>query len=476
MRELAEEGWSGMGCISVRCFNPFPEDTLLPWLEKARRIAILDRSNSFGSVPPLASRVMNALARVSAAEGAGQKQARVLVGGLGGREINVEEMREILLSTHLLFNPPEAWETSLIKKWTKEDATLAALLSEAAALDLRSTNRHTRVPDRLRPVEAERAEFEERLGWLKKAIAGKDYASLLANYHQVEFVAPRELFQETALLQQLVLYLEVRLARHAAGTAKGALKHAFTLSRYSHGEEDQRLARELLQKMAAKGALSPLLAENLGIEAPPAAPSAETAAPPDTVWSQGEPLPDFAETPGKTFSFPFDMAEAELIREILSDLVVLQGERPLFYNPEDYEHTMLRRLKADSRSQLNQAAPPQSAADDAELLWAYQCAYRDVIDRTLQREVLSRHHAPELIDLFEGEGEKRLEELAVRLTAELSDKSPQERRKILLEEMEIYLGERCLPHYPRSSAFYLEYFRNWVAPGIIEHAISKNES
>jgi hypothetical protein len=35
------------------------------------------------------------------------------------------------------------------------------------------------------------------------------------------------------------------------------------------------------------------------------------------------------------------------------------------------------------------------------------------------------------------------------------------------EELERYLTERCLPLYPKSRLFYLEYFRNWVAPALI---------
>ncbi len=111
LRNLEEAGWRGMGCLSVRCFNPFPEEPLRPWLNQAQRLVVLDRSNSFGSIPPLASRIFATCARQRVGTSGFQPQVmRTLVGGLGGREITVDEMKAILLSTHLLFRAGQSWE------------------------------------------------------------------------------------------------------------------------------------------------------------------------------------------------------------------------------------------------------------------------------------------------------------------------------------------------------------------------------
>ena len=477
LQELEEEGWSEMACLSVRCFNPFPEEKLFPWFESAERIVVLDRSNSFGSVPPLASRVFTAFARFASATGkAGRKQLRTLVGGLGGREITVREMREILLSTHLLWHPPREWETPLIERWLEEDATLKALLQEAAALDLRNTNRHTRVPEQLRSAEARRNEYQARLEQLQQLLAAKNYGPFLANYQQVEFIGPREVLQETELLQQIVLHLEIRLARHAIAAGQGGWRQALVLAHYSQEEEDHDRARSVLKKELESGAVSRRLAARY-LQAGDVAEQVQEFEPaPGEQELAGEirteeALPGVKENSSvESASHPvmtFDLQEAERIETLLTRLVTLQGEEPLHFNPEDYEHELLRQLQGIPESPLHELRERLPADQADVLLWSYRRCYRDVIDQTLQREVLTQHHAPELRELFEGEGRKRLEELAGRLAVHLEELSPDERRKTLGEELERYLTERCLPLYPKSRLFYLEYFRNWVAPALI---------
>jgi pyruvate/2-oxoacid:ferredoxin oxidoreductase alpha subunit len=460
LRELEEDGWTGMGCLSVRTFNPFPEERLFPWFEGARRLVVLDRSNSFGSVPPLAARIFASLARWQAKVGrSAPLSLRTLVGGLGGREITVREMKEILLSTHLLFHRAEEWEPPLIAAWLAEDTVLQGLVNEAAALEVHNTNRHTRVPRHLRAPAAERDEYGERVASLGRELTAKNYATLLANYHHVEFVAPREFLEETALLQQLVLYVEVRLARHAAGSGRGSRRHGQILCHYSQDPRDQEMAAGLLQQQ-------PILPASGVVVMPVGEVAGQAGAPPAALPQTSGALESGA--PPAVVSF--DAREAERIVTILSELVVLHGEEPLYYNPEDFEHELLRRLQNAPDSPLHRLSErlPGPQADD--LLWGYRCCYRDLIDHTLQREILTQHHAPELRELFYEEGRARLVALARHFAVHLQEVEPAAAAKIVQGELERYLNERILPHYPKHALFYLEYFRNWVAPGVLaEH-------
>jgi hypothetical protein len=495
LQELEEAGWTGMACLSVRCLNPFPEEKFFSWFDKAERIVVLDRSNSFGSVPPLASRVFTALARFDSYNGvAVRRRLRTLVGGLGGREISVKEMREILLSTHLLFHPPEPWESALIERWLDEDATLRVLLTDAAALDTRNTNRHTRVPQQWRPAAAEQREYQEQLGQFRRLLTAKNYAQLLANYHQVEFIAPREVLQETTLLQQIVLTLEIRLARHAIETGQSTWRHPLVLLHYSQDSADHELAKPVLSREMQAGRLPARLAASYlqpsgstvpeqeagfltGVE-----PSADSAAP-SACGVPGSGLPTMTTTSQQLVSasepqspgpmvkpdeglprLVVDAQETGRIEALLTAMVVRQGEEPLYYNPEDYENELLQRLEEEPQSPLYRARDRWPAQQVDELLWNYRCCYRDVIDRTLQREILTQHHATELRELFADDGLNRLRALAERLRAELAEEPPEKQKKTIMEEMERYLRDRCLPEYSKTPLFYLEYFRNWVAP------------
>ncbi|HOV85560.1 MAG TPA: hypothetical protein PLM79_04310 [Syntrophobacteraceae bacterium] len=475
--DLEREGWRGLACISVRCFNPFPEEELLPWLSGARRIAVMDRSNSFGSLPPLASRVFSAVARHLSRPWADHpRQLRSLVGGLGGRMITVAQMREILLSTHLLFHPPREWETGLVREWIASDETLRALLEEAAALDLRNTDRHSRVPESLRPASARRREYEERLAALSRQLLEKDYRSLLANYHQVEFIEPREVLLETTLLQQIVQYVETRLARHALDNGLASPRHAQLLNAYSTSEEDLERARVYLEGAAEAregfpGAVS--VSGDSEIHSSPPAEELKETEPgdpiPDPRSDRSGPLP--AGEPDEPADFAPDPREAELIEVHLTSLAALQGELPLYYNPEDFEHEVLRLLQKDPGSCLFELSRKVPADRLPRLLRRYRSCYADVIDRVLQREVLSMHHAPELRGLFEGEGKRRLEALALRILPYGEGMDPERLERWLTGELERYLAEVLLPGCPKAPIFYLEYFRQWIAPDLVKTAL-----
>ena len=185
----------------------------------------------------------------------------------------------------------------------------------------------------------------------------KNYGPFLANYQQVEFIGPREVLQETELLQQIVLHLEIRLARHAIAAGQGGWRQALVLAHYSQEEEDHDRARSVLKKELESGAVSPRLAARY--------------LPADVA----EPVPEFEPAPGEpelaggiriekalqgvkqdsaveSASHPvmtFDLQEAERIETLLTRLVTLQGEEPLYFNPEDYEHELLETIAGESR-------------------------------------------------------------------------------------------------------------------------------
>jgi pyruvate/2-oxoacid:ferredoxin oxidoreductase alpha subunit/Pyruvate/2-oxoacid:ferredoxin oxidoreductase gamma subunit len=471
LRELEESGWNGMACLSVRLFNPFPEEQLAPWLDRARRIVVLDRSNSFGSVPPLASRVMGTLARAAARDGArNPRSLRTLVGGLGGREILVREMKELLLSTHLLFSPLEEWEGSLIARWLTDDPILKTLLEEAAALDLRSTNRHTRVPEHLRSRDAEKREYAQRLESLSRCLLARDYSTLLSHYSRVEFIAPREVLGETSLLQQIVIHVELRLAREALKQPQAAWRHAAVLLVYSQDPADRDLARRSLEKRKDAVPLAPRLLEQWGVPVQ-VHEALGGAGPVDPESGCGESAPasfsaSFADSP-PVEEMTFDQEEVGRIESILKDLVRLQGEKPLYYNPEDYERELLNRLQREPASRLHGLAdrlPPEEAE---RTLWSYQCCYRDAIDRALQWEVLAQHHLPELKTLFTGANRERLKNLIGELKQVMAGLPPEQMSTAVAEELERYLLSRCLVDAPKNPLVYLELFRCWVAPELL---------
>jgi pyruvate/2-oxoacid:ferredoxin oxidoreductase alpha subunit len=481
LEELEEKGWSGMACISVRCFNPFPEEKLFAWFNMAQRIVVLDRSNSFGSIPPLASRILSSLARFTSCQPASAgKQLRILVGGLGGREITVAEMKEIFLSTHLLFVPPQEWEAALIREWLEQDPILRAMLQEAAALDLRNTNRHTRVPTHLRYQRDQDEEFEARTQMLKRFLSAKNYTAFLAAYQQVEFVGQREILQESTLLQQVVLYVEIRLARHGIESGQADKRHALLLLRYGREQSDRDLAKRYLeenpkeaedlsaalmssygvaagspiygQRIEDAGGLVPRAAEAIELTSQESRPQSNVTA----VDSVPSPQPQYSSE------------EAQQIEELLTQMVTLQGEEPLFYNPEDFEHELVSRLQKETGSALFELNKRCLPAEAEELLLNFRHLYRDTIDRTLHREILAQHHAPELRELFEGEGMKRLTELVEGLNEMLQAEPLEKRQKTIARELERYLEERCLPGLPKNPSFYLEYYRDWVVPGLLQ--------
>jgi hypothetical protein len=139
IRELKKEGWRHLGAVSVRLFNPFPEEELAETLSQAQVVTVLDRSNSFGSVPPLASRVINALARKGRET---MPVFRTVVGGLGGREITVAQLKELMKFSFLMLSPASQPELNLRRQLLEQDAVIQGMLTEVASLEERNLSRH----------------------------------------------------------------------------------------------------------------------------------------------------------------------------------------------------------------------------------------------------------------------------------------------------------------------------------------------
>jgi pyruvate ferredoxin oxidoreductase alpha subunit len=86
--ELRAEGAS-VGLLEIRSFRPLPVTAIRAALEHVGQVAVLDRADSPGGVPPL-------FAEVSAVLQGGTAEVRSFVYGLGGRELHPEEIRAVL--------------------------------------------------------------------------------------------------------------------------------------------------------------------------------------------------------------------------------------------------------------------------------------------------------------------------------------------------------------------------------------------
>jgi pyruvate ferredoxin oxidoreductase alpha subunit len=86
--ELRAEG-ARVGLLEIRSFRPLPVTAIRTALEHVGQVAVLDRADSPGGLPPL-------FAELSAVLQGGTAEVRSFVYGLGGRELHPEEIRTIL--------------------------------------------------------------------------------------------------------------------------------------------------------------------------------------------------------------------------------------------------------------------------------------------------------------------------------------------------------------------------------------------
>ncbi|MEJ2671629.1 MAG: hypothetical protein P8168_05360 [Deltaproteobacteria bacterium] len=469
--ELAREGWRELGAISIRLFNPFPEEALAEVLSGARLVAVMDRSNSFGSVPPLASRVITALARKNRGL---PPLFRLLVGGLGGREITVPEFKEILKFSHLYLAPRPQVKPEFRQRLLSEDLLLQGLLTEWAALEARSLKRHTRVPAAAWTDTQAYATLTANREKLAQALIRGDYLVALANYGPVEFINPKEVWEETRLIKKIIIRLEMLLARELINQGQADWRAAVTLLEFGVKPGDFELAACALNSLIAAAPAHTAwalyrLGEGYGHKFMPCGLTlAEPEAPPPALHpapaaAAGEE-PEQPVTPARP-EVPFSPAEAALLENVIHGLVKESACWETLRNPGDLEREALANLAGNPASQLF------DHADEAMRL-AYQEVYTGVVDRTLAEEILGQHYAPELKEIFAGEGLKALKLLvqaAVAYFAGRQGAQPPDREEVQRQaalEVERYLRENVYPRYHRPSGFYHDFYRAWVAPDI----------
>lgn len=480
LRQLSDEGWKDLGCMSIRVFNPFPEEKIAKTLENIPTVVVLDRSNSFGSIPPLASRIFNSISR----HGTGtEKTLRTMVGGLGGREILVDEMRDIFLFSHLLLQPKtvrgnaEGGKTCCVEDEIDGDAVIQAMIDELAALDLRNYRRHTRVPDHICTLEDEKEQRENIRNRLIQFLKNREYVRFLENYNQVEFIDSKELLRETELRKHLVVRAEIIRSRKALKEGKNGLREIITLLHFSLDRKDwQEAGRCLLDSFQTGGFPRKLISqyqgrlEAVGIELVPEVivNSLPEGASPTAPVPASRSERDEKEEPGQiSISLPWKAEEVELIKEEVACLVRLNGRDELYYNPEDFERALLERLELDTRSSLYDSFKENLEMDPDVIRNAYVECYGGDIHRAITREIMVQDFAPEIKRIFEGDG---LEELKLFIKASVSlgrEQSNSVSEDEICKELESYMSEEIFPSQPKSAGFYLEYYREMVEPDLI---------
>jgi len=89
--KLREEG-KKVGLLKVRVFRPFPNEEIAKAVSKARSVAVLDRSTSFGNFSPVFTEVRSALYDL------GRKPKLYnYIYGLGGRNIGLDDIEKVFL-------------------------------------------------------------------------------------------------------------------------------------------------------------------------------------------------------------------------------------------------------------------------------------------------------------------------------------------------------------------------------------------
>lgn len=482
LRELSEKGWRGIGCMSVRMFNPFPEEKVAEALRNVSTVIVLDRSNSFGSVPPLASRIFTTISRCINGE---RKTLRTMVGGLGGREILVDEMKEIFLFSHLLLQPrisgsgEDKGEDPELAREIEQDHVIRSMIDELTALEVRNLKRHTRVPKHLFGAEDELKQREMIREQLFDQIKNGSYLKFLQNYNHVEFIGSKELLRETDLRKQLVLRAEILRSRKAIKEDSAGEREVLTLLHYSLDRDDWRKAGRHMLKLFEKGEIRhQLLLDYQGrlevaqVELLPLKDSEQFQE--STSKSDSSPVsalfePDSDAPEPAKWSFAWNPKEVELIKRKISMLVHINGKEEKYFNPDDFERALLDRLERNKESSLYRAIKDNPEADRSEIRGAYEECYREEINRAITREILVEDFAPELKDIFEGEGLEELK-MVILATIALKKREADKGSELDIDEIQAeivkYLTDEILPELPKSEGFYLDYYHSMVEPDL----------
>ncbi|OGI26357.1 MAG: pyruvate ferredoxin oxidoreductase [Candidatus Moranbacteria bacterium RBG_13_45_13] len=99
--ELREQG-EKVGLLKIKLFRPFPYKQIAEALKNVKNIAVLDRTVSFGSMPPLYSEIIQSLYSILNT----QYSIQPYIYGLGGREIFKEDIKKVF---------KEDWDNKEIK-------------------------------------------------------------------------------------------------------------------------------------------------------------------------------------------------------------------------------------------------------------------------------------------------------------------------------------------------------------------------
>ncbi len=85
------EGGTRVGCLKVITYRPFPDGAITEALGHVKNVFVLDRAISLGSGGPLATEIRSAFAGRR-----GCPQVHSVIGGLGGRDITEDTIREAI--------------------------------------------------------------------------------------------------------------------------------------------------------------------------------------------------------------------------------------------------------------------------------------------------------------------------------------------------------------------------------------------
>ena len=88
--ELNEQGEKA-AVVKVKCFRPFPVDEIVKVLNKAKNIAVIDKSVSLGQQGILALELKAAM------QGASKVNITSVVAGLGGRDITRKDLHKVYI-------------------------------------------------------------------------------------------------------------------------------------------------------------------------------------------------------------------------------------------------------------------------------------------------------------------------------------------------------------------------------------------
>jgi pyruvate ferredoxin oxidoreductase alpha subunit len=86
-----------VGLLKIKLFRPFPTEAIKNALSKAKKVAVLDKTMSFGTYPPLYQEVLSSMHDVSGMKNIHNTKYIIqsYIYGLGGRDIFVKDIEKI---------------------------------------------------------------------------------------------------------------------------------------------------------------------------------------------------------------------------------------------------------------------------------------------------------------------------------------------------------------------------------------------